>query len=304
MYLGPNGIWAVSSYDGVQFIMGHPGAVLEPAQPGRHHRFPAEARPRGTRRGRVARPADGGSDAAALGLRRVAHRPGHRRRGRTDPHPATEDRQPRLHPRRVAGLQTRIDEIVAECLAGIENRTEFDLLHELAIPVPVGVIGDLLFRRTLTTRRRAALDQEVLATLPTSENRSDPESVFALLAMLQEFAEYFVPIVESRQANPQDDLISDLVRAIEDDWMTVTETVLFLLVMMSAGNETTTNLVCSTVIQLLNNPDQLDLLLATPDLLPQAIEESVRHQSPFQFLFREAVTDVEVCQGALVRRTR
>jgi len=294
VYQGPNGIWAVSSYDGVQFIFQHPELFSNRPNQDETIGFPPK----------LDLEADGAAellgrlmdvamklplDFDELLTARVivgADAPIHTRQRKIVNRGFT--------PRRVAGLQTRIDEIVAECLAGIENRTEFDLLHELAIPVPVGVIADLL---SVERSRHADVRRwtDVLTTLPTNENRADPESVFALLAMLQDFSEYFVPLVESRHTNPQDDLISDLVRAVEDDWMTVTETVLFLLVMMSAGNETTTNLVCSTVIQLLNNPNQLELLLAQPELLPQAIEEAVRHQSPFQFLFREAVTDVEVC---------
>src|SRR5882757_1316216 len=294
VYQGPNGIWAVSSYDGVQFIFQHPELFSNRPNQDETIGFPPK----------LDLEADGAAellgrlmdvamklplDFDELLTARVivgADAPIHTRQRKIVNRGFT--------PRRVAGLQTRIDEIVAECLAGIEYRTEFDLLHELAIPVPVGVIADLL---SVERSRHADVRRwtDVLTTLPTNENRADPESVFALLAMLQDFSEYFVPLVESRHTNPQDDLISDLVRAVEDDWMTVTETVLFLLVMMSAGNETTTNLVCSTVIQLLNNPNQLELLLAQPELLPQAIEEAVRHQSPFQFLFREAVTDVEVC---------
>jgi cytochrome P450 len=197
-------------------------------------------------------------------------------------------------PRRVAALQSRIDEIVMSRLEGIENTTSFDILEDLAIPVPVGVIADLLSveeSRHSDVRRWS----DLLATLPSSENRGSTESTFALLGMLKEFADYFVPLIEARRAEPQDDMISDLVRAVELDTMTVTETVLFILVVMSAGNETTTNLIGNTVIQLLQNPAQLALLTANPEMMTGAIEESARHQSPFQFLFREAIEDVEVC---------
>jgi len=63
---------------------------------------------------------------------------------------------------------------------------------------------------------------------------------------------------------------------------------------MAAGNETSTNLIGNTVVALLQNPDQLALLQADPGLIPKAIEESVRYRSPFQFLFREALEDVEI----------
>ena len=113
--------------------------------------------------------------------------------------------------------------------------------------------------------------------------------------MLKELSEFFVPLIEDRRENPRDDMISDLVRAVDVDTMTVTETVLFILVMMSAGNETTTNLIGNTVVELLRNRDQLDLLLSRPDLVPSALEEGARAQAPFQFLHREALRDVDVC---------
>lgn len=196
-------------------------------------------------------------------------------------------------PRRIAQFTELIDRIVAERLDGIETWDSFDLVERLAVPLPVQVIADIL---SVDPEHYPQVRQwsHTLATLPESEDRGSLESVVGLLGMLKEFSEYFVPRIEARRANPLDDLLSDFVRAEHVDTMTATEAVLFLLVLMAAGNETSTNLIGNTVVALLQHPDQLALLQADPTLIPKAIEESVRYRSPFQFLFREATEDVEV----------
>jgi cytochrome P450 len=196
-------------------------------------------------------------------------------------------------PRRIAEFKDIIERIVGECLTGIDGWEGFDLVERLAIPLPVRVIADIL---SVDAAHYPDVKRwsNTLASLPTSEDRGSIDSIVALLGMLKEFSEYFVPRIEARRAHPLDDLLSDFVRAEDVDTMTATEAVLFLLVLMAAGNETSTNLIGNTVVALLQNPDQLALLEADPGLLPKAIEESVRYRSPFQFLFREAIEDVEV----------
>jgi cytochrome P450 len=293
VYQAPSGTWVVSSYEGVEYIFSNPDLFSNRPNQDETIGFPPkidlndpESVNTMAQLGQLA--GDLPLDFEELLLARVivgADPPQHTRQ-RTIVNRG-------LTARRVGAFQGRIDDIVAECLAGIDGRDRFDLVRELAIPVPVGVIADLLSvgpERYGDVRRWS----DTVATLPQSEGRGSPETMFKLFGMLQEFADFFVPLIEDRRANPRDDMISDLVRAVEVDTMTVTETVLFLLVVMSAGNETTTNLIGNTVVELLDNPDQLELLLAQPSLLPGAIEEGVRTQSPFQFLFREALQDVEV----------
>jgi cytochrome P450 len=201
-------------------------------------------------------------------------------------------------PRRIAEFKDVIDRTVAECLTGIESSGGFDLVERLAVPLPVRVIADIL---SVDAAHYPDVKRwsNTLATLPTAEDRGSIASIVALLGMLKEFSEYFVPRIEARRVTPRDDLLSDFVRAEDVDTMTATEAVLFLLVLMAAGNETSTNLIGNTVVALLQHPDQLALLQADPTLVPKAIEESVRYRSPFQFLFREATEDVEVA-GTLI----
>src|SRR6202012_88773 len=83
------------------------------------------------------------------------------------------------------------------------------------------------------------------------------------------------------------------------------ETLMVAITIMVAGNETTTNLIGNTVVELLTNPDQLKLLLADPSLLPSAVDEANRLTAPIQFAFREAtedtvVADTTIPKGAII----
>jgi cytochrome P450 len=294
VYRAPSGTWVVSSYEGVEYIFSNPDLFSNRPNQDETIGFPPkvdlndeESLATLTRLAKLAESLP--LDFNDLLVARVivgADPPQHTRQRKIVNRGLTA--------RRVGMFKDRIDEIVAECLEGIEGRDRYELVSELAIPVPVGVIADLL---SVTTDRYADVRRwsDMVANLPQGEGRGSPETMFKLFGMLQELSDYFVPMIEDRRENPRDDMISDLVRAVEVDTMTVTETVLFILVVMSAGNETTTNLIGNTVVELLRNPDQLDLLLSRPDLVASALEEGTRTQTPFQFLFRETLQDVDVC---------
>ncbi|MDQ1497869.1 MAG: hypothetical protein QOD57_1049, partial [Actinomycetota bacterium] len=136
-------------------------------------------------------------------------------------------------PRRIAEFKDIIERIVAECLTAVDASDGFDLVEQLAIPLPVRVIADIL---SVDAAHYPDVKRwsNTLASLPTSEDRGSIDSIIALLGMLKEFSEYFVPRIEARRANPLDDLLSDFVRAEDVDTMTATEAVLFLLVLMAA----------------------------------------------------------------------
>ncbi len=105
--------------------------------------------------------------------------------------------------------------------------------------------------------------------------------------MLTEFATLFMPLIEQRRETPGDDVISDMVRITEADTLSVAESVIFLLIIMAAANETTTSLIGNAVPYLLDNPDQLALLRSEPALVEGLVEETLRLCSPVQFVFRQ-----------------
>ena len=112
----------------------------------------------------------------------------------------------------------------------------------------------------------------------------------------------FLSTIEDRRADPQDDIISALVHAEEEgDTLNEQEMLNMLRLLLIAGNETTTNLIGNGMLALLRHPDQMSVLRDDPSLMPAAINELLRFDSPVQSDFRAAVEDCEV-HGVPIRR--
>ncbi|MBA3741482.1 cytochrome P450 [Sporichthya sp.] len=200
-------------------------------------------------------------------------------------------------PRRIAELQDNIAQIVESCLEGIGSATSYEVVSQLAVPLPVRVISDLL-----SVDRDSHGDIKHWSDLLMEAQgplRGTPRAMEALLGVFKGLSDYFVPLIEDRRTSPQDDLLSDLVRAAESDILTTAETLLFILSLMAAGNETTTSAISSLVVALKQNPDQEALLLEKPELLPNAVEEIVRYRAPIQVVFRTPMQD-EVLSGVTI----
>jgi len=117
-------------------------------------------------------------------------------------------------------------------------------------------------------------------------------------AALQGFSElstYLMGVVEERRRHPQDDLISTLIRAEDGEaGLSPIEVVMFTVLLLVAGNETTTNLLGNTLLALMAHPDQLARVRRDRSRIPALVEEALRYDGPIQFLFREATQDVEL----------
>jgi len=294
VYQAPtSGIWVVSGYHAVEHIMTHPGLFSNRPNQDETIGFPPKIDPDSPDSealiGRLMQAAVGiPLDFAELFTARVI----------VGADPPVHTRQRKLvsrgfTPRRINGLRPMIEQTVAARIDAFTGQKSFNLVTDFAAPVPTEVIANLLSVEPAhygDVRRWS--DQ--LASLPMAADRGSPDTMVELVGMLREFATYFVPKIEDRRANPRDDLLTDLVQADGADLMSATELVLFILVLLAAGNETTTNVIANTAVQLLSRTDQLQRLQKNPELVPAAIEESIRLQSPFQFLFREPFEDVEV----------
>ena len=132
-----------------------------------------------------------------------------------------------------------------------------------------------------------------------------PSTPLGVARVFSELSSYLVPLIEARRAATADDLISDIICPDGEDVLTATEAVLFLLVLLAVGNQTTTNLIGNAVVSLMRNPEQLQLLNETPELMPNAVEETLRCESPLQFGLRRTledlvVEDVTIPAGAVV----
>jgi len=116
----------------------------------------------------------------------------------------------------------------------------------------------------------------------------------ALIGTMLEFMRYLEELIEERRAQPADDLLSVLVEDEKHGRLGFHELILFLILMLVAGNETTTNLIGNAVHLLLDRPEDLAAVESDAALVPGLVEESLRYVSPIQMLPRVATRDTEI----------
>ena len=198
----------------------------------------------------------------------------------------------------INALEPRIREIMGALLDGIREPDGFDLMQTVAIPLPVIVIAEMLgiphedraqFR--VWSDQRARLLEPMLTR---SERKTAADAS-------KQLSQYFLSIIKSRQGEPRDDILTRLVQAEEQgDTLSETEMLNMLRLLLIAGNETTTNLIGNGMLALLRHPDQLQALCDDPGLIPAAVDELLRYDSPVQMTLRCAVEDCDI-DGMAVR---
>jgi cytochrome P450 len=196
-------------------------------------------------------------------------------------------------PGRVRAWEPRIRAVVDECLAAIDTGAPFDLVRDLAMPLPVTIIAAMIgVEPDRVEDFKHWSDTLLLGTTGERRgNRFHPETVKAIL----ELNVYLRDVIRARRRRPSDDLVSALVTAEgEGTSLSTLEIILFLELLLIAGNETTTNLISNAVCALLAHPDQLARVAADPARIPAALEEALRYDPPIQLLFRTATRDVEL----------
>ncbi|MEE8313552.1 MAG: cytochrome P450 [Myxococcota bacterium] len=195
-------------------------------------------------------------------------------------------------PRRVEQLRPRVEEIVDELLLPATRSKEIDVISELSGPLPAIVIGELLGVPTEDHPRFRALSNQLLSSMGPPSPMSNGGRSFGAGA---ELTGYLDGIIAERRAEPRDDLISAMIAAQEErDALTGQELLATSLLLLIAGYETTTNLIGNGVLALLRNPDELERLRAEPELLPTAVEEFLRYDSPVQATARVAREEIEL----------
>jgi cytochrome P450 len=202
-------------------------------------------------------------------------------------------------PRAVENLRPRIRQIINELLDGIEG-PEFDLVEEIAYPLPVIVIAEMLGVPPKDRADFKRWSDDVVATL--GGPFTPLEVMQRARKSIEEIAEYLSGVIAERRAEPKDDLISGLIAA-EDGGQVLSELEIFstTILLLIAGNETTTNLIGNAMFTLLQNPEQLKLLRNDLSLMPSAVEEILRYNGPVQATARVATTDIDVA-GVTVKQ--
>jgi cytochrome P450 len=200
-------------------------------------------------------------------------------------------------PRMVAALEGRIKEIVAQLLDDIEQRGDFDFVRDFSTPLPLMVIAQML---GIEPERYREFKQWSDDMLRATGGEVSPEERVRLRGSMNDLQHYFENAIEERRRNPREDLISALVRAEEESLaLSAREVLAMCMLLLLGGNETTTNLLGSTVITLLTNPAVLAKVRADLSLVPQMIEEMLRYESPVQAIFRSATRDAEIAGSTI-----
>lgn len=200
-------------------------------------------------------------------------------------------------PRRIAALEGRVREMAAESIERIRGQESFDLVQELTVPVPVRVIAELLGVEPERQDDFKRWSDAIVSGISGADASRRP---LALLGTFLDLANYLSEIVERRRRDPQNDLLSVLVAAQESGTrLSDLEVVMFAVLLLAAGNETTTNLIGNAVINLLRHPEELEKVRAHPELIPSLVEETLRFDSPIQMLLRQLTEDTELAGTSL-----
>jgi len=193
-------------------------------------------------------------------------------------------------PRIVQRLEGRMEEIAESLLDEALGKREVDLVEALTYPLPVTVIAEIIGIPAEDRARFKAWSDQAVANLGVAfMSGIDPERIRRQLALFEEMRRYLVPLAEERRQHPREDLLTGLVRAEhEGSRLSHDEMISMLVLLLVAGNETTTTLIGNAVQELVAHPAEQERLRAEPELLPQAIEEVLRFASPVQFAPRRA----------------
>jgi cytochrome P450 len=199
-------------------------------------------------------------------------------------------------PRIIRRLEPRMREIAEALIERAVAEGETDFVRSVAYPLPVTVIAEIIGVPAADQEQFKAWSDAAVENLgtglfvPPSQERVDK-----IARLIHEMGEYFIPLAEQRLADPREDLLTGLVRAEhEGSRLSRDEMVRMLVLILVAGNETTTTLIGDVLLELLAHPDQLARLRAQPDLLENAIEETMRFASPVQLDPRRATRDIEL----------
>jgi cytochrome P450 family 142 subfamily A polypeptide 1 len=193
---------------------------------------------------------------------------------------------------RVRAQEEKIRQWCRRLLDRAQEKGRFDFVREVAMPLPMLVIGDMLgvAEEDHETLLRWS-DELILGSTMTAP----PEQIEAAQRAFEEYAEYHRRVAEERRRCPREDLISVLVHAeIDGDRLSEDELLHETLLILVGGDETTRHVISGGLYELLRHPDQWELLQREPARIPVAVEEMLRWVSPIQNMARTATRDVEI----------
>ena len=193
-------------------------------------------------------------------------------------------------PGRVRAAEGHLRDICDDLIDRVCERGECDFVHDLAAPLPMIVIGDMLGVAPADRDDLLRWSHGMLASLT-----GEPEAFEVAAAAFGQYVEYARRMIADRRAEPRDDLFSVLVHAtVDGDRLDDDEITFESLLLLIGGDETTRQVTAGGMEQLLEHPEQKQRLLDEPELVSSAVEEMLRWVSPIKNMARTVTVDVEL----------
>jgi pimeloyl-[acyl-carrier protein] synthase len=196
-------------------------------------------------------------------------------------------------PRRVEGLREHIQDIANRLLDAVLPAGEMDVIADFAAPLPAIVTAEMLGVAISDHSQLKQWSADFAEMLGNFQH--NPDRASRVRSSLDEMTSYFGQAIREQRVHPKEGLISSLLAAeLDGDRLTEDEVVANLIVTMVGGQETTTNLIGNGILTLLRNPQVREELRGDLSLIPSAVEELLRYESPSQHTARLAPQDVNI----------
>ena len=202
-------------------------------------------------------------------------------------------------PSRIAAWEPRVRAIVSAQLRRLAQGEPFDVIDDLAIPLPVTIIAEML---GVDAQRRADFKRwsnALVSVMSGAASRGQGDD--SLLEDVSELFLFLRATVRERRSSPGDDLISVLVDPARDGVLDELDMIQFVVLLLVAGNETTTNLIGNAALALLEHREALERVAREPERVPALVEEALRFDPPIQVVFRTATANTELAGTRIPR---
>ena len=195
--------------------------------------------------------------------------------------------------KRIDGMRSEVEKMSNELIDQWIDEPEVDLLNRFCVPLPIYVISDQL---GVPRSELSLIKKWSDASASRLGRLADEEEQIQNAKDIVEFQHYFAALLDRMREAPEDNIISDLANNTIDEGRLLTkpEALGMIQQILVAGNETSTSAIAGGVVLLIQNPDQQAMLRQHPDLIPGAVEEILRLETPTSGMWRRATADTEI----------
>ena len=195
--------------------------------------------------------------------------------------------------KRIEGMRNEVEKMSHELIDSWIDESEVDLLNRFCVPLPIYVISDQL---GVPRSELPLIKKWSDASASRLGRLASEEEQIQNAKDIVEFQHYFAGLIDRMRESPEDNIISDLANNTIDEGRLLTkpEALGMIQQILVAGNETSTSAIAGGVVLLIQNPEQQAMLRQHPDLLPGAVEEILRLETPTTGMWRRATADTQI----------